>query len=1109
MESNKDKIHNLAEISLFNKMIGWIGIKNYDILASRFKKGFEFENDTNIEVVEKIFPLIRIANRYDNLKLKTIGFINDLSKDPYSISFKIRHFTPDYTSIVIDLISGIQDFIHYNDPRPIDLISIFINENKNIINSTEIDMTILNRAVKSGEFNQLFKTLINGDNKGFGNFYTTSLIMFGNYLYEGSQEKFLDEKAEVLQREFFAKNYEMIDPILDMGNLAKKLYSSLFTKIYDYFTFIAFENQNIRKKYLLIIYNRISWEDSNQIDHLGILLEVKDAIEGFPLSNTIKDSLNYFPKNFNSSFTAIYENKRAWKLYEKGKYEEALKIARMVVKACPNSGACRDTLACILLTMGNIEESFWEFKRAVADAKGINEITIGKLKDLIKKLGKIELIYKEIESIEELQTLFPKSIEELRNTLPKSVKVHGKEIDIKNNTLDLSKLKIKDILDIKDLNYLTSLQQLWLDGNQITEIKGLNELTNLEVLFLNGNQITMIDGLDNLSHLKILNLDRNQITEIKGLDKLLNLKELRLIGNQITEIKGLDKLINLQELWLPENQITEIKGLDKLLNLQDLWLHGNQITEIKNLDKLNNLKQISLYDNKILENESKCIVNGISKLKELSCKKRVLKNLVKILQIEKQNQKIITKKEMIKDIGLEIEEISYYNDLLQLKMHYDVKELIVIKEIAQKIMTQIENPTLSELVVTFGLDFYTAKKVGQYLLDQGIINKFPRILMDEKASIEISRGFEVAGDAFKFFIRVENPAEFAYNNVKVNIEIPNTMKFDIKTESNIIDLGILKPSKFKTAIYYLYCTTCADEEINAFISYNDGKGILQMQKMAPFQIKTCKWVRPRDISYQIFQEKLEKEDKKTIEIQLKEGISEELVKKLIRDRITMSTISSDTNILEMFGVTKEGTDIGIQSVIKEIQGIKTLFATVFSENHQVQMGVLSDVMELAKNIKKDTSEIRKDLRELIEKLDIQMDQYTSIIDAVQDKRNVIRKLNDNKLDLEMTGESEKATKIGRQITQLSNEVKTLFKQSEKMLNDISSGILDVISQQSLTEEWLRKELESDWDKIKNSWNQYKEGTINKNELIKRGLKGLGKKFLNKLTDLGKNALGLQ
>jgi hypothetical protein len=208
-----------------------------------------------------------------------------------------------------------------------------------------------------------------------------------------------------------------------------------------------------------------------------------------------------------------------------------------------------------------------------------------------------------------------------------SVKVNGNKCYVsQGGVLNLGKMGIRVITEIKGLNKLTYLRELNLINNQITEINGLDALKDLRKLDLSHNQIQEIKGLDALTELEYLNLTYNQIKEIKGLDNKMHLGELVLANNQIQEIKGFNPLIafrlrivdlshnQIQEingldeeteddmldvLDLSYNQIREIKGLKKVDLLQGLSLQHNQIKEIKGLDNLNALQGINLAENQI------------------------------------------------------------------------------------------------------------------------------------------------------------------------------------------------------------------------------------------------------------------------------------------------------------------------------------------------------------------------------------------------------------------------------------------------------------------------------------------------------------------------------
>jgi len=109
----------------------------------------------------------------------------------------------------------------------------------------------------------------------------------------------------------------------------------------------------------------------------------------------------------------------------------------------------------------------------------------------------------------------------------------------------------KDGIDVKEIiknqkiineRYDEHRKKLEKNRDYIKEIKGLDTLTNLEELYLVGNSITEIKGLEKLKKLKILDLSRNRIKEIKGLENMKKLKTLILSNNNITPIVGLEGL---------------------------------------------------------------------------------------------------------------------------------------------------------------------------------------------------------------------------------------------------------------------------------------------------------------------------------------------------------------------------------------------------------------------------------------------------------------------------------------------------------------------------------------------------------------------------------------
>ena len=74
--------------------------------------------------------------------------------------------------------------------------------------------------------------------------------------------------------------------------------------------------------------------------------------------------------------------------------------------------------------------------------------------------------------------------------------------------------------------------RLNLYNNKLTDVKGLEKLTKLEQLYLSDNQLTEVPkGLEKLTQLENLTLAVNQLTDVKGLEKLTQLNGLSLLYN--------------------------------------------------------------------------------------------------------------------------------------------------------------------------------------------------------------------------------------------------------------------------------------------------------------------------------------------------------------------------------------------------------------------------------------------------------------------------------------------------------------------------------------------------------------------------------------------------
>ena len=81
---------------------------------------------------------------------------------------------------------------------------------------------------------------------------------------------------------------------------------------------------------------------------------------------------------------------------------------------------------------------------------------------------------------------------------------------------------------------MINLQTLFLSKNMITELICRRQINTLKTENNNFSVFTEIKNIDNLSNLQELYLYNNRITEITNIDNLVNLQILYLSNNMIT-----------------------------------------------------------------------------------------------------------------------------------------------------------------------------------------------------------------------------------------------------------------------------------------------------------------------------------------------------------------------------------------------------------------------------------------------------------------------------------------------------------------------------------------------------------------------------------------------
>ncbi|MEJ2251877.1 MAG: leucine-rich repeat domain-containing protein [Candidatus Lokiarchaeota archaeon] len=142
------------------------------------------------------------------------------------------------------------------------------------------------------------------------------------------------------------------------------------------------------------------------------------------------------------------------------------------------------------------------------------------------------------------------------------VKYNGKQIQVINGSLDLRNNGIKDVNDIEGINNLKSIQELYLDNNQLITLPNwIENFTSLLKLNLKGNEIKIFPKcIVDLESLQVLQMDNNQLESLpESIGNLSTLQILSLSNNKLNSLpEAIGKLTSLQELRLTNNQLTNL-----------------------------------------------------------------------------------------------------------------------------------------------------------------------------------------------------------------------------------------------------------------------------------------------------------------------------------------------------------------------------------------------------------------------------------------------------------------------------------------------------------------------------------------------------------------------
>ncbi|MFX1447993.1 MAG: TIR domain-containing protein, partial [Promethearchaeota archaeon] len=180
-------------------------------------------------------------------------------------------------------------------------------------------------------------------------------------------------------------------------------------------------------------------------------------------------------------------------------------------------------------------------------------------------------------------------------------------------------------------------------------------------------------------------------------------------------------------IWdlLMEEQEELLKELrSKLKDVENLIVKDNYSEAIEQLNFVLETADVFNFE------DIKAI--AFEKLKNLRDPKETLENIKKILKFEFENQRNITKAEMVNQLKIEISDTEYYENLLANPIDYEPSETAHLENLGTEILQEYLSPSLYTLVIQKEYSLTTAKKIGKFLQDQGFIREFRDFPLDEE-----------------------------------------------------------------------------------------------------------------------------------------------------------------------------------------------------------------------------------------------------------------------------------------------------------------------------------------------------------------------------------------
>ena len=206
-------------------------------------------------------------------------------------------------------------------------------------------------------------------------------------------------------------------------------------------------------------------------------------------------------------------------------------------------------------------------------------------------------------------------------TYLENLTVNGRNMSNLQDFAGLNHLKKLDLSgcrfpadSLKTIASLPHLKELNLSNCSLSTLSGLENAESLEILDISNNTIRNLEPLSNMSALSELYLQHNAVANLTVVGGLPELTVLDISYNALTSIAPLTGNVRLTKLNAANNQIGDVSAAASLPMLAELNLDYNSLTDISGLSGCASLKTLTVSNNQLSSIDA---LSGMSTLERL------------------------------------------------------------------------------------------------------------------------------------------------------------------------------------------------------------------------------------------------------------------------------------------------------------------------------------------------------------------------------------------------------------------------------------------------------------------------------------------------------------